>query len=153
MAHIVSVQSHIFSKDEILSQRTEFKLPLTEISNLDSTLHPCTFNFCIAENYHEIIDLQAIGGKLRLLAVKSTRPVEVVLTYLDDTESVSPKLTYYQLLFNSQEVEFIPLVKSITFNVVPASVVNPAPVPLPPTYPRAIIEVFALLEDIVPHSP
>lgn len=151
MSHTISIQSHIFSKDDILSQRTEFKLPLTEIYNASDVLHPNTFNFCIAENYFETIDISALGGKLRLLSVKSTRPIEIVLTDVNDVETKSPYVTFYQLLFDSKEETYIPLVDKITFNVPLASVVSP--VPPPSKYPRAIVQVFALVEDIVPYLP
>jgi hypothetical protein len=97
------------------------------------------------DNYY-----QATTQWLKLMVIKSTRPVTVTIDGLtvDPPSSFTwtmPPLTYYQHVFDSIEsgLGFYPVTLSI-YNP-PASSTEPSP--LPPAYPAASVEVLIAVQE------
>lgn len=142
MVHTIVASSRIYSADDLLTQRTDFKLPLTEFRDVRTVQLPNVMNYNLEEDTTFTVDLTPHGTYLRVLAVKSTRPVGLELVTADVTYSYPP-MTYFQQLFDSAEkIMVAPTALNI---IVPAPSVTSIS-PQPPRYPRALVELFVLAE-------
>jgi hypothetical protein len=142
MIHTVTVNSRIFSTDDSQTQRADFKLPITEFRSISAVQLPCVLNYIVDADSSYTVDLTQFGTKMRMLAIKSTRPIYLSLETADVTYTYPP-MTFFHQLVNSPE-DLAPLVTSLTVTVPPA-----ASTPIsgaPPRYPRAFVEMFVLYE-------
>lgn len=142
MTYTVTVSSRIFSSDDLQTLRTDFKLPLTEFRSINPMQMPNILTFLLEEDSTFDVDLSQYGAKLRLLALKASRPVYISMTNGTDTYNY-PALTYHQLLLDSAE-DLASSITTMTLTVPPAPTI--APTTLPPRYPKAVVELFALFE-------
>jgi hypothetical protein len=97
------------------------------------------------DNYY-----QADTQWLKLLIVKSSRPVKVTLDGLTVTPSApftwtTPPVTYYQQVFDSIETDLGYVPTTLTINNLPASATTPTPAP--PSYPAAQVEVLIAMQE------
>jgi hypothetical protein len=144
MPHTITVSSRIFSSDDSQTQRADFKLPLTEFRSISNVQLPGIFNYLLDEDSSFTVDLSQFGTKLRLLAVKSTRPVSLALATNDVNVTYNyPPMTFFHHFINSSE-DLAPRVESITITVPPQSTSTTGQ--LPARYPKALVEMFVLYE-------
>jgi hypothetical protein len=142
MTYTVVASSRIYSSDDINTQRTDFKLPLTEFRDVRTVQLPNVLNFNLEENTTFTVDLTQHGTYLRILALKSTRPVGLELVTAQATYTYPP-MTYFQQLYDSPE----PMSVSPTaLNIIVPAAATASISPAPPRYPRALVELFVFAE-------
>jgi hypothetical protein len=102
------------------------------------------------------IDLSALykGAvqKLKVLVIKSTRPVSVALTGVSQdilsgasSSFTTPYLTYWSLCFDSKEVS--PSLKASSIAITAALPPSTNPSPLPEGFPAAIVTILIGVEE------
>ena len=124
------------------------------ISGVSYDVFPILLTSRIQPDTQEVWDLssyyQATTQWLKLLIIKSTRPVTVTVdgSTLEPTTPFSwttPPLTYHHQVFDSTETALGYLPTTLTiYN--PAAAVT-APTPLPPSYPATQVEVLIAVQE------
>lgn len=151
------------TESQVVSDSTTASLKLSPVSfsrvNINSKSYevfPVLITSRLAEDTQETWALdnyyQTANQWLRLLIVKSTRPVKITI----DGVNFNPKssfswstapLTYYQQVFDSLELDLGYLPTSLTIRNFPAPLTSPSPLPF--SYPAAQVEVMlAVQEDV-----
>lgn len=149
------------AESQVVSESTNASLKIgpttfarASINGTPYEVFPVLITSRIAEDSQEVWALdnyyQADNQWLKLLIIKSSRPVKVTL----DGFTLSPKtaftwttppLTYYQQVFDSIETELGYLPTTLTIENPAASTVSPTP--LPPSYPAAQVEVMLTVQE------
>lgn len=115
-------------------------------------IYPMMVTTRVAVASQEVIDLRSQllqeDHVLAVLAVKSTRPVEVTVSgvFANIPRVVQlPATTYYQQVFDSTEFTQGFEIHTVTINNAVAATTSPSP--LPPAYPAAEVELFAAVYE------
>jgi hypothetical protein len=124
--------------------KTFYKLPETSFGTSVAPIYPYHFSSRIDQGETEIIDLTSFGySKVRVLMVKASRFVTLVLNTANDTYTL-PRGTYFLQILDSG-TDPLDAVNSIEIQV--PSILGADPPSKPERYPNALVDVFLAVED------
>lgn len=127
------------------SVKTLLRLPDTILGTSASPVYPVSYSTKVNAGESETFDLAAKGyTKVRLLVVRSTRPIRLTLDIPEGGYTL-PQATFAQLVLDTKEQGAGDPLISIVFDV-PAAPGTP-PSPRPEAYPAALIDVFLACEE------
>jgi hypothetical protein len=142
MSYNVTAAAVVTSTSSLNNNKSSFALPELSFGSVASLIYPQTFNLLVEQNTTETINLAGIGGSsIKLIAVRSTRPVN--LTFVGNpTTFTTPLVTWYMHILSTPEA----LVNTITsIGVQLGSAPATPPIPLSPSYPSSVVEVFVVI--------
>lgn len=144
MTYQISVASNVSSKNAPNNTISEFNLPETIFGTLEQ-LFPQQQTILMLPNTTEDVQLFALGFTgIKVLVVKSTRPINVTLTTAVDSFTI-PSTTYLLWVIDTLE-DIQAAVETITLTtpILPLA----APVPPPVAYPNTIVEIFVVATTV-----